>query len=108
MSTTWIVHKFGGTSVADAGRYRAVARILLPGRREGTRTAVVSAMSGVTDELLDAVASAARSDNVVSFRTARYDAQPMIVRGPGAGPEVTAAGVFSDLLRLATFLGAPQ
>jgi aspartokinase/homoserine dehydrogenase 1 len=48
------------------------------------------------------------SDNVVSFRTARYDAQPMIVRGPGAGPEVTAAGVFSDLLRLATFLGAPQ
>ena len=48
------------------------------------------------------------SDNVVSFRTARYDAQPMIVRGPGAGPEVTAAGVFSDMLRLASFLGAPQ
>ena len=48
------------------------------------------------------------SDNVVSFRTARYDAQPMIVRGPGAGPEVTAAGVFADVLRLATFLGAPQ
>ncbi|HLM58393.1 MAG TPA: bifunctional aspartate kinase/homoserine dehydrogenase I [Pyrinomonadaceae bacterium] len=46
-------------------------------------------------------------DNVVSFRTARYDEQPMIVRGPGAGPEVTAAGVFSDLLRLAAFLGAP-
>jgi aspartokinase/homoserine dehydrogenase 1 len=48
------------------------------------------------------------SDNVISFRTARYDAQPMIVRGPGAGPAVTAAGVFSDLLRLASFLGAPQ
>src|SRR5215208_4290890 len=48
------------------------------------------------------------SENVVSFRTARYDAQPMIVRGPGAGPEVTAAGVFSDMLRLASFLGAPQ
>ena len=48
------------------------------------------------------------SDNVVSFRTARYDAQPMIVRGPGAGPEVTAAGVFSDMLRLASYLGAPQ
>jgi aspartokinase/homoserine dehydrogenase 1 len=31
----------------------------------------------------------------------------MIVRGPGAGPEVTAAGVFADLLRLASFLGAP-
>lgn len=48
------------------------------------------------------------SDNIISFRTARYDAQPMIVRGPGAGPEVTAAGVFSDLLRLASFVGAPQ
>ena len=47
------------------------------------------------------------SDNIVSFQTARYNAQPMIVRGPGAGPEVTAAGVFSDLLRLASFLGAP-
>ena len=48
------------------------------------------------------------SDNIVSFQTARYDTQPMIVRGPGAGPAVTAAGVFADLLRLASFLGAPQ
>jgi len=47
------------------------------------------------------------SDNIVSFQTARYNIQPMIVRGPGAGPEVTAAGVFADLLRLASFLGAP-
>ncbi len=47
------------------------------------------------------------SDNIVSFKTARYNTQPMIVRGPGAGPEVTAAGVFADLLRLASFLGAP-
>ncbi len=48
------------------------------------------------------------SDNIVSFQTARYNSQPMIVRGPGAGPEVTAAGVFADLLRLASFLGAPS
>src|SRR5690349_5256905 len=48
------------------------------------------------------------SDNIVSFETARYNTQPMIVRGPGAGPAVTAAGVFSDLLRLASFLGAPH
>src|SRR5688572_17126266 len=48
------------------------------------------------------------SDNIVSFQTARYNTQPMIVRGPGAGPEVTAAGVFADLLRLASFLGAPH
>ena len=48
------------------------------------------------------------SDNSVSFQTARYNIQPMIVRGPGAGPQVTAAGVFDDLLRLASFLGARQ
>jgi aspartokinase/homoserine dehydrogenase 1 len=48
------------------------------------------------------------SVNIVSFQTVRYNSQPMIVRGPGAGPEVTAGGVFADLLRLASFLGAPQ
>lgn len=53
-------------------------------------------------------ASLSGSDNIVSFQTARYNSQPMIVRGPGAGPEVTAAGVFADLLRLASFLGAPH
>ncbi|HEX8071418.1 MAG TPA: bifunctional aspartate kinase/homoserine dehydrogenase I [Pyrinomonadaceae bacterium] len=52
-------------------------------------------------------ANLAGSDNVVSFRTARYNTQPMLVRGPGAGPDVTAAGVFGDLLRLVAFLGAP-
>jgi aspartokinase/homoserine dehydrogenase 1 len=55
-----------------------------------------------------AFANLTGSDNIVSFQTARYDTQPMIVRGPGAGPEVTAAGVFADLLRLTSFLGAPQ
>ncbi|KAK4538140.1 hypothetical protein CDCA_CDCA16G4165 [Cyanidium caldarium] len=48
------------------------------------------------------------SDNIVSFRTVRYDAQPLVVRGPGAGAAVTAAGVFADLLRLAAHLGAPS
>jgi aspartokinase/homoserine dehydrogenase 1 len=51
-------------------------------------------------------AGIASGDNIVAFRTRRYDRQPLIVRGPGAGPEVTAAGVFADLLRLATYLGA--
>jgi aspartokinase/homoserine dehydrogenase 1 len=44
------------------------------------------------------------SDNIVSFRTRRYDNQPLIVKGPGAGAEVTAAGVFADILRLARSL----
>jgi aspartokinase/homoserine dehydrogenase 1 len=39
------------------------------------------------------------TDNVVSFTTSRYKDRPLIVRGPGAGAEVTAAGVFADVLR---------
>ena len=46
------------------------------------------------------------TDNIVQFTTLRYRDNPLIVQGPGAGPEVTAAGVFSDLLRLASALGA--
>ncbi|KAK9806380.1 hypothetical protein WJX72_012231 [[Myrmecia] bisecta] len=48
------------------------------------------------------------SDNIISFTTQRYKSHPLIVRGPGAGAEVTAGGVFSDLLRLAAYLGAPS
>ena len=48
------------------------------------------------------------SDNIIAFTTQRYSQQPLIVRGPGAGAEVTAGGVFSDLLRLAAYLGAPS
>jgi aspartokinase/homoserine dehydrogenase 1 len=46
------------------------------------------------------------SDNIVRFVTARYSDNPLIVQGPGAGPAVTAGGVFGDLLRLAAYLGA--
>ncbi|HVD91387.1 MAG TPA: bifunctional aspartate kinase/homoserine dehydrogenase I [Vicinamibacterales bacterium] len=45
------------------------------------------------------------TDNVVSFTTSRYDRNPLVVRGPGAGPAVTAGGVFADLLRVCTYLG---
>ncbi len=44
------------------------------------------------------------TDNIVQFETARYSANPLYVQGPGAGPEVTAGGVFGELLRLARFL----
>jgi aspartokinase/homoserine dehydrogenase 1 len=45
------------------------------------------------------------SDNIIAFQTRRYSAQPLIVQGPGAGPEVTAGGIFGDLLRLSASLG---
>ena len=48
-----VVWKFGGTSVGDADRLRAVARRLVAARRQGTQVvAVLSAMGGTTDELV--------------------------------------------------------
>ncbi|MCK5157397.1 MAG: bifunctional aspartate kinase/homoserine dehydrogenase I [Spirochaetales bacterium] len=46
------------------------------------------------------------TDNIVAFTTDRYHEQPLVIQGPGAGPEVTAGGVFADLLRLGAYLGA--
>lgn len=53
-----------------------------------------------------AFAALSGTDNIVAFTTHRYNVQPLIIRGPGAGPEVTAGGMFNDLLRLAMYLGA--
>lgn len=39
------------------------------------------------------------SDNMVVFQTQRYDTQPLVIRGPGAGADVTAAGVLADILK---------
>jgi aspartokinase/homoserine dehydrogenase 1 len=47
------------------------------------------------------LASIKGSDNQLVFTTARYKANPLVIRGPGAGAEVTAAGVLNDILRLA-------
>ncbi|HEX6432657.1 MAG TPA: ACT domain-containing protein, partial [Gemmatimonadales bacterium] len=41
------------------------------------------------------------SDNQLVFTTARYKSNPLIITGPGAGADVTAAGVLNDILRLA-------
>ena len=46
------------------------------------------------------------TDNIVQFVTSRYHQNPLVVQGPGAGPAVTAAGVFADLLRVCAYLGA--
>ena len=40
------------------------------------------------------------TDNQFAFTTTRYKAQPLVITGPGAGPAVTAAGVYNDLLRV--------
>ena len=44
------------------------------------------------------------SDNVIAFTTHRYSQTPLVVQGPGAGADVTAMGVFSDILKLLHYL----
>ncbi len=43
--------------------------------------------------------SLSNSENLVTIISTRYANTPLVVRGPGAGPDVTAAGVFADILR---------
>jgi bifunctional aspartokinase / homoserine dehydrogenase 1 len=44
------------------------------------------------------------SDNIIAFTTTRYSRTPLVVQGPGAGADVTAMGVFSDILKLLHYL----
>lgn len=48
------------------------------------------------------------TDNLVQFTTDRYSSNPLVVQGPGAGPAVTAAGVFGDVLAIANALGSAE
>jgi len=44
------------------------------------------------------------SDNMIVFTTERYKDRPLVVRGPGAGAEVTAAGLFAEIITIGNFL----
>ncbi len=44
------------------------------------------------------------SDNMIVFTTDRYGERPLVIKGPGAGAEVTAAGVFSEIIRIGNLL----
>lgn len=86
---------------------------LLDARGRGAVLRYVAALSsdgasvGLVEVPADhAFANLKLTDNVVQFRTRRYCDNPLVVQGPGAGPEVTAAGVFADLLRVAAGEGA--
>ncbi len=49
-------------------------------------------------------ATARGSDSVLAFTTQRYATTPLVIQGPGAGADVTAMGVFSDILKLLHYL----
>jgi aspartokinase/homoserine dehydrogenase 1 len=44
------------------------------------------------------------ADNIISFTTERYKERPLVIKGPGAGAEVTATGVFADVVSIGSYL----
>ncbi|HYM29106.1 MAG TPA: bifunctional aspartate kinase/homoserine dehydrogenase I [Steroidobacteraceae bacterium] len=93
-----------GAMAARLAAAQARGKVL---RYTGQLTAAGQATVGLQElDTRHAFANIALTDNIVRFATRRYCDNPLIVQGPGAGPEVTAGGVFADLLRLAAYLGA--
>ena len=82
-------------------------------RAKGTRLKYVATVSadkpisvGMREIPLDTVlGSLTGPENIITIASKRYAANPINITGPGAGATVTAAGVVSDLLDLATTLG---
>jgi bifunctional aspartokinase / homoserine dehydrogenase 1 len=108
-----VVHKFGGTSLADAECIRRVAAIVR-GRPEAERMVVVSAMGGVTDALLDAVALAGRRDDgyvevLDGVKQRHHEAIASLVPGAAAdglrGQLDVELGEIAHVLHAATLLG---
>jgi bifunctional aspartokinase / homoserine dehydrogenase 1 len=96
--------EFDGAMAAELADAKKAGQVL---RYVGRVDADGKATVGLTRlDARHAFANIALTDNVVRFATRRYCDNPLIVQGPGAGPEVTAGGVFSDLLRLSAYLGA--
>jgi len=82
-------------------------------RDEGKRLRYVATLNDAGEAAIglqkvaatDAFSNMQLTDNLVQFSTDRYAQNPLVIQGPGAGPEVTAGGVFGDLLKLAAILG---
>lgn len=84
---------------ADGKELRYVARIEIHGAGLGRVT--VGTESLAKESPLGRLQG---TDNQVTITTRRYNTNPLIVSGPGAGAEVTAAGVLNDILAIATAL----
>jgi len=110
----WQVHKFGGSSLADSKRIRGAAQQVLEASQEpGSRTAViVSAMSGVTDQLIRAISLAADPQEdylacVQSLRRQALDTCASLLENPLALQDTieTSVGDLVDLLKSVRIAG---
>jgi bifunctional aspartokinase / homoserine dehydrogenase 1 len=104
--------RFSDRFFSDLARYDGdIARRVRAARGRGALLRYVgilengSAHAGLKEFPRDhPVASAKGSDNLIAFTTKRYRQTPLVVQGPGAGADVTAMGVFSDILKLLHYL----
>jgi len=89
----------------------AVQRQLRKARMRGTVLRYVGTLRGreASAELKEVsmdhpFAGTKGSDNIIAITTHRYSRTPLVIQGPGAGADVTAMGVFSDILKLLHYL----
>lgn len=82
--------------------YRAGAKLRFVGRFRIDDAGSVSASVGL-HALPDthALCGGGGTDNRVAIRSCRYDAQPLVIQGPGAGADVTAAALLDDVIAIA-------
>ncbi len=79
--------------------------------KKGRRLRVIAKLAkGKATIRLEAVAPSSPfyflsgSDNMIVFTTDRYRERPLVVQGPGAGAEVTAAGVFAEIVQIGSLI----
>ena len=79
------------------------ARLRFVGRFEIDETGAAHADVGLRALPRDhALCGGRGTDNRIAIRSCRYDLQPLVIQGPGAGAEVTAAALLDDVLRIAS------
>ena len=82
-------------------RLRYIVRVLPPARRGGRARLAAGLASVDADGPFGRLAG---PENIFVVTSVRYHRHPLVVRGPGAGPEVTAAGAVADILEVARAL----
>ena len=75
-----------------------------PHTPSASEAAVVSSAQTNLTAAATATDAQGGGNNIIAFSTTRYSKTPLVVQGPGAGADVTAMGVFSDVLKLLHYL----
>jgi homoserine dehydrogenase len=95
-------------SLADAGEAWLRERLECARRQHGRLAFVARLQDGVASiglEVLDRadpVAAGQGTDNRVAIHSDRYAVQPLVIQGPGAGADITAAALVDDALAIST------